>query len=166
MEPALGFEIEQLTADHAAETGRTGERFHQCDADDRVRRGRLVGEDVEGVGQKRVAREDRGRLIVFLMCGRLAAPEIIVVHRRQVVVDKAVAMHAFDGGGGAQHALPLLAEQTRRLDHQKGTKALAAGQGRVAHALDHPLRSKDFAGQDLRVEQVHEDAVDRLGHIS
>ena len=49
---------------------------------------------VEGEGQQPVTGEDRGRLVEFLVRGRTAAAEIVVVHGRQVVMHQRIAMHA------------------------------------------------------------------------
>ena len=59
-----------------------------------------VGEDVEGQRQQRVAGEDRRRLVEGLVDRRPAAAEVVVVHRRQVVMDEAVGMDAFERRGG------------------------------------------------------------------
>jgi hypothetical protein len=46
----------------------------------------LGGDDVEGERQQAVAGKDRRRLVEGDMHGRLAAAQVVVVHRRQVVM--------------------------------------------------------------------------------
>ena len=59
-------------------------------------------QNVEGKRQQAVAGEDRGRLVEFLVRGRLPAPQVVIVHRRQIVVHQRIAMHAFERGAGHQ----------------------------------------------------------------
>ena len=100
---------------------------------------------VEGEGEQPVAGEDRGGLVEFLVRGRPAAAEVVVVHRRQVVVHQRVAMHEFDRGAGHQRVLARHAEQRRGLDRQERPQPLAAAEARIAHGLDDALRPRDLA---------------------
>ncbi len=65
-----------------------------------MRRG--VGKDLEGERQQRVSRQDCGRLIESLVHGRPPAAQIVIVHRRQVIVSERIAMHAFKRRAGIQ----------------------------------------------------------------
>ena len=58
--------------------------------------GALVRHETEGEGQQAVARQDRRRLVKGPVDGRPAAPEIVVVHRRQIVMDERVAVDALE----------------------------------------------------------------------
>jgi hypothetical protein len=91
------------------------------------------GDDVEGQRQQRVAGEDGRRLVESLVHGRAAAAQVVVVHRRQIVVDERIAVQQFERRAGARHALARGAEQPRRLDHQKRPQPLAAAQHGVPH---------------------------------
>ena len=122
-----------------------------------------AGQDVEGERQQRVAGEDGGRLVERLVDGRHAAPEIVVVHGRQVVVDERIAVHAFDRGRGEHRVRRLDAEEPRRLDDQERAEALAAGQHGVAHGGDEARRAEDLAGLDLIVEDRREGGFDLRG---
>jgi hypothetical protein len=53
----------------------------------------LIGKDVEGVGQQGVAGEDRHGGVEGGPDAGLAAPQRVVVHVGQVVVDQRVGMH-------------------------------------------------------------------------
>jgi hypothetical protein len=63
---------------------------------------RLAGQQFEGERLQRVAGEDGGRLVERDVAGRLAAAQIVVVHRRQVVVDQRVGVDHLDGGGAGR----------------------------------------------------------------
>jgi hypothetical protein len=93
---------------------------------------RPLGHEVEGTRQERVSGEDRDRLAEDLVRGRLAAPEVVVVHGRQVVVDQAVrvdhlhrAGERHEVGAGAAHGLA-------GGDHERGPDALAPREQAVA----------------------------------
>ncbi len=85
---------------------------------------------------QRVADEDRHRLVPFLVHGRLAAAQIVVVHRRQVVMHEAVGVDRLDRGGGEARGALRHAEDTRAFEHEKATQPLAAAHG-VGHRLGH-----------------------------
>ena len=123
-EAALGREIEHLAADHAAEARGAGKARHQRDPHRRIGMGLRPRQDVEGEGQQAVAGEDRGRLVERLVHGRPAAAQIVVVHRRQVVMHQRIAVHEFDRGAGHQRVLAPDAEQRRGLDVRNGRSRL------------------------------------------
>ena len=62
-----------------------------------VTRLRRLREEFERERQKAVPREDRVGFAKDLMGRRLATPKIVVVHGRQVIVDKGVGMDEFKG---------------------------------------------------------------------
>ena len=67
------------------------------------RLGLLVGEQVaEGLRVEPVAGEDRDVLAVLDVAGGTATAEVVVVHRRQVVVDEAVGVDQLQRGGQRQ----------------------------------------------------------------
>ena len=73
-----------------------------------------LGHQAHGLGEQRVARQDRGVLAVELVAGGPAAPQVVVVHGGQVVVDERVGVHQLDGRGRGQQPLGRLAERPRR----------------------------------------------------
>ena len=75
----------------------------------------IARQQVEREGQQAVAGQDRRRLVERLVGGRLAAAQIVIVHRRQVVVHQRIAMHAFERGAGQQRALARHVEQVGAL---------------------------------------------------
>ena len=59
------------------------------------RRVNVAGQNFERQRQKCIAGENGHRLAERLVAGRLAAAQVVVVHRRQVVVDQRISVHHF-----------------------------------------------------------------------
>ena len=116
-------------------------------------------QDVEREGQQAVARQDRRGLIVLLVCGRPAAAEIVIVHRRQVVMRKRITVHAFECGAGHQRLLARRLEQGGGLDHEKRAQPLAAAERHVAHRVHDALRPRALPIERRRAEQPIEQAL-------
>jgi hypothetical protein len=98
--------------------------------------GGVVGENFERQRMQAVPGEHRRGLAERLVDGRLAAPEVIIVHARQVVVDQAVDVDALDRGAGAKGAVLGQAEQARCRNGKHRAKALAATDRGMAHCLE------------------------------
>ena len=158
----LGFQIEALPARHAAETGSTRQRLHQLDPHRRI--GMRFGPrcDVEGERQQTVAGEDGGRVVERLVHRRLAAAEIVIVHRRQVVVHQRIAVHAFDGSRRFDRHSRLHAEQAGTFGHEKGAKPLATAKRPVPHGGDQPAGR---AGGGSVVEQLRQPCLYEVGRL-
>ena len=107
-------------------------------------------QDVEGERQQPVAGEDRGRLVERLVRGRPAAPQVVIVHRGQVVMHERIAVHEFERGAGHQGALARRLEQRRGLDHQERPQPLAAAEAHIAHRIHQALRPRALLGQRRR----------------
>ena len=146
VEAAFGGEIEHLPADHAAEPGRARERRDERDAHGCVRVRVFPRQDVEGEREQPVAREDRRRLIESLVRGRPPAPQIVIVHRRQVVVRERVTMHELERGAGHQCALARRLEQGCGLDHQERPQPFSAAEADMAHCVHQALRPRTLTG--------------------
>jgi hypothetical protein len=89
------------------------------------------------VCQQRVARQDCGGLVELAMHRRLAATHVVIVHRRQVVVNQRIGVHAFNGGRDAGERPAVDAKLATGLQYEKRADALAATQRGVTHRLDH-----------------------------
>ena len=126
-----------------------------------MRRG--AAQDLERECEQRVARQYRRRLIESPMHGGTAAAQVVIVHRRQVIMDEGVAMHAFNGGTRLQRAGFIHAKEASALGDEKGPDPLAGRQQRIAHRL-HKARggarchwqemvetSLDLAGKNLEM---------------
>ena len=81
-------EIDHLSADHTGCTGGGGEFRDEIASYRRIAVGVGMGQHPEGCGQQTVSGENRRRLVELLVAGRSPAPEVAVVHRRQVVMDQ------------------------------------------------------------------------------
>ena len=81
------------------------------------KRGCLISDDVEGKRQQAVAGKDGRRLVEGLVHGGLAAAQIVIVHRRQVIVDERIAVNAFEGRRHAQRRLFIGTKEGRALQH-------------------------------------------------
>ena len=91
-------DVEVLAADHPER--RLGELARRA--------GRRVGErEPERLGEQRVAREQRDALAERDVRARPAAPLVVVVERRQIVVDERERVHELDRRGGRQRRLGL-----------------------------------------------------------
>ena len=150
----LGGEVEHLAADHAGRAGGAAEQGGEHDADF----GRRVEarDDLEGEGEEGVTGKDGGRLVKGLVDGRPTAAEIVVVHGGQVVMGKAVAMQAFERGGGVDRRRAGLAEQGGAFNEEKRAEALPAGKRRMAHGRHQPFGPGDLAGPDAIRKQAVE----------
>ena len=86
----LRLEVRDLPADHAPGAGGLREKRHRAEPPlERHGAGRGGrGEDLERVGLERVAREDRHGFAEHDVGRGLTAPQGVVVHRGQVVVDE------------------------------------------------------------------------------
>ncbi len=104
----LGFEVCHLAAHHAARTGRDGDRSDQLERPRRVDPHplRALGRHAEGLGEERVAGENGERFAVDDVHRRPPAPELVVVHRRQVVVHERLGVHELDGAGHRKGQTP------------------------------------------------------------
>jgi hypothetical protein len=67
-------------------------------------------------------------------------------------------MDAFDRSARHQGAFARNSEELSRFDGKKGTQALAAAQGRIAHRFDKALRTVDFVDLGLGAQQPIEKA--------
>ena len=89
---------------------------------------------------QRVAGENGGRLVEGAMRGRLSAPQVIVVHRRQIVVHQRVGMNEFHRRGGRIQDVAGTLQRLSGAVDQQGAQPLAAAQNRVALRRVQSLR--------------------------
>ncbi len=82
-----------------------------------------------------IAGEDRDVLTERHMAGGTSAPERVVVHRRQVVVDQRVGMDQLERRRQRHRVLSLKPYCLRGGEREHRSDALATGQQRVAHRL-------------------------------
>ena len=118
-------------------------------------------QDVECERQQAVAGQDGRRLVERLVYGRPATPQIVIVHRRQIIMDQRITVHAFERRCRHQRTLARDREQGSAFDHQEWPEPLAAAKRRVAHRLEEALRPHPLARQRRIAEQALEHGLGR-----
>ena len=159
----FGRQIECLAAGHAAHSRgsrQAGDKFEPRRRGQRRLRG---GDDVEGKRQQAVSGKDGGGLVECPVNGRLAAPEIVVVHCRQVVVDEGIAVHAFKRRRDPRCVGTVRVEQRRAFHDQKWPQPLAAVENAVPHGGQQLGRPRNLAGADAGRQQPVEQRLDLGG---
>ncbi|CUX24403.1 hypothetical protein AGR7B_Cc270182 [Agrobacterium deltaense RV3] len=140
----LRSEIERLAAGHTADARRAGKRKYE--------RGLALGrkrifvrcDDIEGKRQQAVAGENCGRLIEFAMHGRLAAAQVVVVHGRQIVMNKRITMEAFQCRANIKGGFGIPARKGGTFDDEERPQAFTAVQHAMAHGVEQVLRARDL----------------------
>ena len=117
-------------------------------------------QDVEREGQQPVACQDRGRFVERLVGGGLAAAQVVIVHRRQVVVHQRIAVHAFERRTDHQSAFAGDVKQRGGARHQKRPQPLAPAEARVAHGVEQALGARALAVDRIGREQPVEQGFD------
>ena len=144
---AFGFDVDDLAADHAggeagvdvagaADAGADSDGDFAQDGDDGSG-GR--GELRDGLERERlegVAGEDGDGFSEGNVAGRMAAAQIVVVERGQIVVNERVGVQHLQRAaevGGTDGQLAVSGHHARGLHAEDGAKAFAAGEDAVAH---------------------------------
>ena len=166
--PAGAVHVENLAADHPGGSGGGGNGGkrpeHAVRRDARRRR----GHEAEGVGEQGVASENGGRLVEGLVAGGPPAPEIVVVHCGEVVVDEGIGVDHLQRGGEGHRRIRRQAEQGGGGQAQHGAKPFPARKQAVVHGfLEPPLHGDAVeavpeVGFHLRAA-FGEDRLDLLG---
>ncbi len=105
----LGLDIKHLAARHAVHAGGLRQFQNKGAANLRIGMGFAMGQNLKCQREQRVSRKDRRRLVKFLVRRGLAAPQVIIIHRRQIIMHQRIAMHAFQcrphpqGAGSGTH---------------------------------------------------------------
>ena len=96
-------DVDVLAADHAVDAGGGGELADGLEQVGGVA-GLLVEDELERLGVEAVAGEDGDVLAELDVAGGPAAAQVVVVHRREVVVDEAVGVDELERGGEREDA--------------------------------------------------------------
>ena len=92
---ALGIQVQGLSQDHAFRTGIPGQDLYQVRQHSRI----AVGNGFKCLRQQGITGKDRRGFGECLMGAGSAAPEIIVIHGRKIVVDQRIGVNHFQGCG-------------------------------------------------------------------
>ena len=93
---ALCFDIRHLAAHHAVDGARGAGNFRE-DGGAALRGYRGCSDGLKCQCQKPVTRKNRQGFAKFLVAGRFAAPQVVIVERRQVVVNQRIGMNKLEG---------------------------------------------------------------------
>ena len=135
---------------YAAYAGADGEGDFAEDGDGGGGRCGECGDGLEGEGLEGVAGEDGDGFAEDDVAGGLAAAEVVVVERGQVVVDEGVGVEHLERGAEVGCACGNLAgagDHAGGLHAEDGAEALAAGEGAVAHGAVDGVGERVGRGQ-------------------
>jgi hypothetical protein len=90
------------------------------------------------------------------MCAWFSAPQVIVVHRRQIIMHQRVGMQHFHRSGDSDGTGFIHPEQRSAFHHQEGAQPLAAAQRGIAHRLGQPAFGA-FDGRQQDIERLLHD---------
>ena len=93
------------------------------------------------------------RLAEHLVVGRIAAPEVVVVHGRQVVMDQGIGMDHLHGAGSRHGMGDIAPDRLAGCQHQDRTDPFASGEDRIAHGFVEGDRKLVLLREELA--QVH-----------
>ena len=111
----------------------------------------LVGDHLERQGQEAVPRQNRRRLVKRLVTRRPPAPQVVVVHRRQVVVDQRIGMNHLESTGRAHRRPGIAATGFGRHQAKHRPQPLSTPQHAVTHRRCQPgRRGRPATGINLR----------------
>ena len=162
----FGLKVGHLAGHHARWAGRLGQNRN-------ARKRRRLGPDLarqhlERQRQEPIPGQDRRRLVKRPVAGRPATPQVVVVHRRQIVVNQRIRVHHLQRTAAGNAASPVAATRLGR--HQAQERAAAA-----CHPPAHCNASPSPAAPDTRhpgpanfrqvAAQGLLDAVQRLAQI-
>ena len=89
--------VRRLTANHARPPGRPGQLRHHLGRARPILR--VSGQQLKRQRPQSVPRQNRHRLSELLVTRGLPATDVVVVHRRKIVVDQAKRVNALDRCG-------------------------------------------------------------------
>jgi hypothetical protein len=84
---------------------------------------------------------------------RLPAPDVVIVHARQIVVDQRINVNGLDRCTGTDRALSIDAEQLRGRDGKERPQALATANGSVTHGREQLVTSV-VAAQEQSLKEI------------
>ena len=130
--PAFGFEVRHLSADHSAHRARCARDFGN-DLNAALRFDGRFRQRLKRQRQQSVAREDGYGLAKFLMARRLAAAQIVVVERREIIVNQRIGVNEFEGTCRGDRCVGRIAKHASGFDAHDRPKTLTARK----HAIPH-----------------------------
>src|SRR5580698_4350566 len=136
--PAFPFYVANLAADHAAHrAGCCGEFRDQGHlAVSAEIAGRLhLRQYLKRQREQRVARQNGDSVAEYFVAGRHAATQIVVIERRQIVMDQGIGMNQFESAGARFDAGRRIRYGLRGGHAQNGANAFATREQAVSHGF-------------------------------
>jgi len=99
-----------------------------------------VGDQLECQGQEAVPRQNGRRLVKCLVTRRPPAPQVVVVHRRQVIMDQRIGMNQLESTGSAHRRPGIAATGFGRHQAKHRSQPLSTPQHAVTHRRCQPGR--------------------------
>jgi hypothetical protein len=129
-------QVDGLSAGHASGAAGAGQGLQHSQARLCIGlHGFTAAEGLEGEGLQGIPHQNGSGLVIGLVAGGLVASEIVVIHRRQVVMHQGVGVDQLDGGCRAVESLWLDANRLACGIDQDRANSFAAAEGRITHRL-------------------------------
>jgi hypothetical protein len=94
-----------------------------------------IAQDLEGNGEQGIAGEDRRGFIISQMDSRLASPQIVVIHARQVIMDERMNVNTFHCETRAKRHRAGHSKHVGRRAGKQRPQSFAAADCSIAHRL-------------------------------
>src|ERR1700747_469699 len=127
---AFGFDVGDLAANHSIDGACSGGNLCK-DGSAAICGGGSCTNGFKCQSQKSIAREDGDGFAEFLVASRFATAEVIVVQRRQIIVDQGVSVDKFHAASGVKRRRDIAREDARRFETENWTDALSSGEDAV-----------------------------------
>lgn len=131
---ALGANVRHLAADQAARPTRRRQQSKGRQADLRVRRS--IREHFEGSSEKGVSGQDGETLVELNVKGGAAAPQRVVVDRREIVVHQRKTVHQLDRTPRIERGFGLATRRDGGGHAERGANPFAGAEHGVPHRLE------------------------------
>src|SRR5258707_12302388 len=130
----FGLEIGDLTANHfvdgAGGGGDLGSHFYAAFGIDGS-----GGDRFECEREERVARENGEGFAELFMASRLAATEVVVIERGQIVVNQRISVDEFDRAGGIHACGNVGRKNASGFETENWADAFASGEDAITHCF-------------------------------
>jgi len=93
------------------------------------------GDGSKGLGQKPVPRQNGNGFPEDAVIGRASAPEIIIIHAREIVMNEGIGVNAFDSAGGREGEGFGATSGPGCRQAEDGSEPFSSGKQAVPHGL-------------------------------
>ena len=103
-----------------------------------------------------ISGQNGDRIAEDFVTGREPPSQVVVIQRRQVIMDQGIGVHHFDCGAKVEKNVAVSRQALSRGQHQDGTHALAPGKNRVAHGFVNSRRLFAFRRKQPLQAIIHQ----------